>query len=546
VDNNIRIRWSGGERSYSPGTVVRFGREPSNEIALVNTNVSRHHAQLEYIATGWVIHDTGSAQGVWLNGSRISSVPISGVCSVSMGQPPNGEMLEFTVAGNDNTRIGVESQGTELPGSPPYPSPPTSGVAGFESAGTVVVGASPDRPGGRLREGALAGATVVTGNALNLECAGVSYSFQPGQIATIGRDESSDVMSTNPTVSRHHARVRHDGTGWLLEDGGSSSGTFVDGRRISQLRLAGSVAAWLGSEETGERIVMVTSGTHVVPKGSRPGQAPQKKGPILVVALIAVIALIAAGAAIYVTQFAGPDNDELARGTVLITTVAIVTVDGLEVPIKGQGSGTIVDAAKGLILTNAHVANPDVEGLDPVTTEDGTVVPNPQQIVISVTPGLDKSAEPKYLAEVKAVDGYLDLAVLKITKTIGGQFIEDGDLDELTSIDLADSDTSSTGDRISVFGFPTAAEASTVTLSSGVIGGPVGDNDLKTNRAFLNIDARISPGNSGGLAANDDGELIGVPTIIRGGEVGSMRPVNFALPLMKAARAGETYKTPYG
>ena len=49
---------------------------------------------------------------------------------------------------------------------------------------------------------------------------------------------------------------------------------------------------------------------------------------------------------------------------------------------------------------------------------------DPRQIVIAVSPGLDKVAEPKYVASVVASDGYLDLAVMKITGTVGGGPVE--------------------------------------------------------------------------------------------------------------------------
>ncbi len=537
MDNSIRVRWAGGERTYSPGTVVHLGRESTCEIALTNTNVSRRHAELEYTGSGWAVRDVGSAQGTWCNGTRSSLVPIQGVCSVSLGQPPKGEVIEFIVAGSDGTRVDVDAVGTQLPSM----SPPSAGMGAgaFDSPGTVIVGDSPDRPGGRLREGALAGATVVTGDALNVECAGRSYSFQPGQVATIGRDEGCEVVSTNPTVSRRHAQLRHDGGGWLIEDQGSSSGTSVDGNRVTQMRLAGSVAAWLGSEETGERIVMVTSGTHKAPMGNRMGKNSARRGVGLVVAITAVMALLVAGVAVYLAVGSGPDDDDLAKQTVLIETTAKVD----QGTIRIKGSGTIVDAEKGLILTNAHVANPEVEGLEPQLV-DGVHVPNPDHIIISITPGLDKAAEPRFEGTVVAVDGYLDLAVVKIVKTVGGRFLESGDLDSLTQADLGNSDDVTTGDKISVFGFPGAAQSNAATLSTGVISGPVGDDKLHSNRAYLNIDARIGHGNSGGLAANEDGELIGVPTILRDDEVGSIRPINFALPLITAAQSGKDYKAP--
>ena len=49
---------------------------------------------------------------------------------------------------------------------------------------------------------------------------------------TIGRDEGVDVLIDNPSVSRQHARVRREGEAWVVEDLGSSNGTFMHGERI--------------------------------------------------------------------------------------------------------------------------------------------------------------------------------------------------------------------------------------------------------------------------------------------------------------------------
>src|SRR5690606_3004524 len=140
--------------------------------------------------------------------------------------------------------------------------------------------------------GAALGATVVTGSALNVECGGKSYALQPGKPALIGRDPGAEIVTANPTVSRQHARLEHDGQGWVLRDLGSSGGTFVDGQKITGHRLSGSTAAWLGDENTGERIVLVTSGTNTASTRRR-GAGDSR------------VALIAAAAALAVLVIAG-------------------------------------------------------------------------------------------------------------------------------------------------------------------------------------------------------------------------------------------------
>jgi pSer/pThr/pTyr-binding forkhead associated (FHA) protein len=532
----LRIRWAGGEATYTAGDTVRIGRDPHSDVLCDNTNVSRQHAEVVFSGSVWKLRDVGSAQGTWRDGRRVDAVDIRGTVQVSLGKEGRGEVLSLEAAAADS---GNWVQPTEVPGMAPIE--PTrivgAGSAGGVAEGTVIVGAgSPaHRPGGPLRADAVVGATVVTGDVLNLECAGRSYSFTPGRDIRIGRDDDCDVVSSNPTVSRLHARLTHDGSGWTLRDDGSSGGTYVDGKRVTEQRVSGSLAAWLGDPSTGERLVLVASGPNAVAtKRSRP---LWKSVPILVVAgLLGAIVL-----GFVATQLVGRDGgsrsvDELGRATVRL-------VSGDRV-----GSGTIIDAEQGLILTNAHVVAPDAPGSAVRDVAfDFELDPTPRVVEVQIAPALGKAAEPRYIAEVVVVDGYADLAVLKITKSIAGQLIEpgSGDLDGLVEVSIGDSSSVSVGDRIRVFGYPAAAQTSSVTLTEGSVSSPVQDERMRSSRAMLNISAGISPGNSGGLAVDEDGDLIGIPSLIRDDTVPSMRPSEFAVALLDAARSGEAYVSPW-
>ncbi len=276
------------------------------------------------------------------------------------------------------------------------------------------------------------------------------------------------------------------------------------------------------------------------PAGRRAVRAARKKTPLIVVGAIALVAVIVGVVALARPGSSGsPANDRLAKAAVRID------VDG-----SPMGSGTVIDAAHGLILTNAHVAAPRAAGQGVRYGDIENQLPaDPRQIVVAVAPGLDKVAEPTFVAEVAAVDGYLDLAVLRITRTVGGAVVEPDDLAKLTDVQIGNSDALRTGDKIRVFGFPAISTSNASTLTEGVVSGPVEDVRLGSNRAFLNLDAAIRGGNSGGLAADQSGHLVGVPTLsrIRGDEtpVSSMRPASFAAPLLEAARSGKDYTSPY-
>ena len=53
----------------------------------------------------------------------------------------------------------------------------------------------------------------------------------------IGRDPNVDVTFPSPAVSRRHARLTREGEGYMLEDLGSSNGTYLNGERLSERRL---------------------------------------------------------------------------------------------------------------------------------------------------------------------------------------------------------------------------------------------------------------------------------------------------------------------
>ena len=154
----------------------------------------------------------------------------------------------------------------------------------------------------------------------------------------------------------------------------------------------------------------------------------------------------------------------------------------------GLGSGVIIDA-KGIILTNYHV----VEGAD--------------EVLVELSDGRQFRA-----ADVKA-DEQSDLAVLRI-KTDRG----------LPAATLGDSDKLEIGDWVLAIGHPFDFD---LTVSSGIISGRgtrySGSRVLPSGRRadFLQTDAALNPGNSGGPLVNLDGEVVGINTAIASGAPGT-------------------------
>ena len=258
---------------------------------------------------------------------------------------------------------------------------------------------------------------------------------------------------------------------------------------------------------------------------------------------------------------AAAPRSKLINATVQIFGVRIK--DGKAVPIY-VGSGSII-SAHGLILTNAHVANPAAVG------ETGET---PDVLVVGIVKSEDKPPVYAYRAEIKAIDGYMDLAVLQIVSTIKGDSIDPSTLN-LPHVSVGNSDDVHVGDHISILGFP-AIGGDTITYTSGDVSGFSAEDKLG-DRAWIKTDATISGGNSGGMGTNNKGQLVGVPSIAAsgsanaeatdcrviqdtngdgviddkdtcipiGGFINGLRPVNLALPLIKAAEGGLAYESPY-
>ena len=412
-----------------------------------------------------------------------------------------------------------------------------NGTPGTSTPASIRLAAAPEA----------APSTTIAGDHLVVDVQGTTRTFLRGTIVSIGRDANNEIVLSNPTVSRRHARIAHDGATWRVEDVGSASGVLVDGLRVTKpVALGGTTVITIGSRDAGERLVTVTTGTTKSAPIRRIRTAARSK----TAAIATIVALAATGLGVGAvaltrggdnTAAAASDADALARATVFLKAGT------------ATGSGSIVDASKGLILTNAHVVAPAAPGTGVREQKvESKLGANPTEVSISIAPRLDAAAEPRFVGQVVAADGYTDLAIVKITKTAGGRLIDADDLKDLTEIALGDSDKVRSGETVRVLGYPTVAASRAATLTTGVVAGTVGDDRLSSNRALLNVDASIAPGNSGGIAVDAKGHLVGVPSMVARdtssttivAQIGRLRPVNLAKPLVDAARKGETYTNP--
>ena len=160
-------------------------------------------------------------------------------------------------------------------------------------------------------------------------------------------------------------------------------------------------------------------------------------------------------------------------------------------PLRGLGSGVIINADKGLIITNNHV------------------VKDADRITITLK---DKR---QLQGELVGTDPKTDIALVKI------------DADNLSDLKIASSRDVKVGDYVIAVGNPYGLSSTVTTGIVSALGREQGGSD--NYQDYIQTDASINPGNSGGALVNSKGELIGMNTAILS-RSGGNNGIGFAVP----------------
>jgi S1-C subfamily serine protease len=241
----------------------------------------------------------------------------------------------------------------------------------------------------------------------------------------------------------------------------------------------------------------------------------------LALALVLVVSMLVGPAM-------GPVAYSLSReqtGRALLASVQIIVPDDT-LDVISFGSGTVMNES-GLILTNHHVVAGDAP--NGLMNDVGLAL-------IAVAPeDLRGESIIKFVGTIVKIDPVLDLALIQID----GLF---DDLDVplpadlgLTSIELGDSDELMISDSINVFGYP-GIGGNTPTLTRGTVSGFL-DDDRDGIYEWIKTDAVLSNGNSGGLATDELGRFVGVPTagrLLDASQIGLVRSGNLALEFVNS------------
>lgn len=204
--------------------------------------------------------------------------------------------------------------------------------------------------------------------------------------------------------------------------------------------------------------------------------------PMLARVLPAVVTILVTG------ETAQPVDLQVRNNDGTLSPLPVAKKDAF----RSGGSGVIIDRARGHILTNSHVV------------EDAV------RIEVSLADGR------RMLARVVGRDVTTDIAVIEVAER------------NLPELPIGDSDKMRVGDVVAAIGNPYGLEG---TATLGIVSAL-----SRTDGAFedfMQIDASIHPGNSGGALVNTKGELIGINTA-GSGERGKGAGIGFAIPINMA------------
>jgi S1-C subfamily serine protease len=312
--------------------------------------------------------------------------------------------------------------------------------------------------------------------------------------AVVGRGYDCDLTLADDKASRHHARLTETAEGTVtIEDLGSTNGTFVDGTRIAEptpLRAGQEIV--IGDT----RLALDAPGTtQPIPPEATSTPSPtimeritlQRSARHARLLVAAAAAILVAALVVVVLLVTGAFEDDRPTVPEVIEQLTPSTLQILAVRdddrAVGIGTGWVLDADEGLIVTNAHVAN--------------------AWNAFDVRLGDEDRRRP---AEIVGTAPCEDLALLRVEDTEG-----------LRTVPLNQQADLRQGDTVVALGFPTTATTGQPLVASrGVVSVARAEVEAGSDAALPNVvqtDAAINPGNSGGPLVNLAGELVGVNTL---------------------------------
>nr|WSY55945.1 FHA domain-containing protein [Streptomyces sp. NBC_00886] len=109
---------------------------------------------------------------------------------------------------------------------------------------------------------------------LVLELNGRTWTLDASRPYTLGRDPQGDIVVDDARVSWRHATISWGGRSWVIDDHGSTNGTFVQGQRIHQMEIGPGSSVYLGNATDGPRLSLSGAAASVATPQAQPQQQP--------------------------------------------------------------------------------------------------------------------------------------------------------------------------------------------------------------------------------------------------------------------------------
>jgi pSer/pThr/pTyr-binding forkhead associated (FHA) protein len=297
-------------REYQVGAALVIGRDASADVVVPGNEVSRRHAQIVATEQGFVLVDT-STNGTFVNGHKIEGSRVLRRADViRVGAD------EFRFYGEPGPGA-TSDPAVPAPAEAEQPGEPAPTGAQHRLLDTMFgVGAPP----GPVLKGPVTPITTTEAPIASLLVRSGSLKGKRltirNPVANVGRGDYNDLVISEPSVSASHAKLQRREGIWVIQDLGSTNGTFVDGERIAEetplgpgatIRFGEVATLFESTDDTtgvqarvGTRIVegLRTPPEREATPARRPARvaAPEPKGVpgwVIVVAALVVVGVIA-------------------------------------------------------------------------------------------------------------------------------------------------------------------------------------------------------------------------------------------------------------
>jgi ABC transport system ATP-binding/permease protein len=210
AEGQLRIQSQDSDRLLQAGPSYRIGRDPDADIVIADPRVSWQHAVVSHQDGGWLLQDSGSTNGTYVDRQRVRQIAITGDCVIRFGHPDDGPLLTCST---------IASPDAVADDAPVRVQPATAMW-------------QPDQQ--PAAQGAAPAAQVLPPSRSGIDRSPSAVMKLPTQRLRIGRASDNDVVVADLSVSRYHAELRRSSRGGFeIVDMDSHNGTFLNGQRIT-------------------------------------------------------------------------------------------------------------------------------------------------------------------------------------------------------------------------------------------------------------------------------------------------------------------------